>query len=237
MVRRCVIVAIACAPLLGCGVAARQAARQIPKAVPTLADETLKVMEDPETQPRVDAVLHDAGGSFVAGAIETAASDAQTDQLRRLVLRILGIIGPSLESETRRLARTAARGIADEIPASLGPALGQSITIELSSPELRKSLEDVMHDLSIAAVHGSKDALTNPKEQGKPSLMERMRSYVILTFALAVTAVALALGVIAWGLRMRRRASRYRRALVDAIAEDKSRDSAEVRRLLEALVQ
>jgi hypothetical protein len=242
---------------LGCGAGIRSAARDVPReAVPVIADESLNVLEDPKTRERIATIsatpeIHRAvrefAIAFVDGGIDAAASEDTSERLRYAFSRLVTELVPILDRSTRELSRSAARGIADEVQASLGPAMRASLVTELRSPELRAAMRDLAGEMSAAAIRGSRDALLElekERAEGAPSpfatplaRVQRMVTYsVVGAFVLGAVAVTL----LAWGLQLRARLRRYRVAIAHAAASDESGSTEhrdDVRHLLEELAR
>jgi hypothetical protein len=193
----------------------------------------------------VSSALAESLAQDVVPAVMSSARASLNDELSpEEVSRLEGVV----TSLTTTATRAAMRAAASEIPATVGPAVRESLAQELQSAELRAAVSVVVTDAARQAVIASRQAVVDVRDQGiasgKPGPIEGMRR-TALRFAWvgSIVVAAILVGLAAWGLRSRRRAKRYRAVLKELIADRAAlakepgddRESARVRRLLELL--
>jgi hypothetical protein len=250
MCRALLIVFFACT--LGCGgLAARSVARNAAnEATPVVIDRALLTVEEPQTRgriaavissPEVTAAVHDVGSALFAGGLEAIASEESGEALGRLVEQIMRAFVPDIVAAARLAARSAARGIADEIPTTIFPAIHRSFANELASPGAGAAIDSATRDISRSAVHGVRDGLDEVDKERMAAGKSRplanlldLSSWVLIAIFVMVGSIVLV--VVGWAFRSRRRAERYRRAILAAVTDAGSNADDKVKRLVASLV-
>jgi len=224
-----------------------------------------RVLETPE----MIAAIREVARTAVASALEESTADdskrrveemsnilaiALADHLRREVIpALIGSVKEEMSAEqVHRMTivvaamaadatRAAMREASNEIPESIAPAVRTSLAQELKSPELRDSLRIIASDMAHEAVLSSQRAMNEESLTGGPGLLDRMRRMLTLSLFIALAAGIISVAFAAHILRMRRRAKRYRKAiieLIDRLSSTKLDDatySARMRRMMELI--
>jgi hypothetical protein len=231
-----------------------------------MRERIARVMGTPEMQQ----VIRQIAASATAGALDEAATGRESDRLARVGGTVTKAISRALVqviteevvtepnyrvawqkfedgvSHTTTLATKAAlRAAAEEIPHTLGPAIGNSLATELESPELRTALSTAVADSTKAALSGVRQQIIEirePKKPGKPppTLMQRLGNALMEAWLIAFLLGAGVIALIAWAIHGRQRANRYHTALLGLVskqngAEGEGTAEDRVRTLVEAL--
>jgi hypothetical protein len=108
----------------------------------------------------------------------------------------------------------------------------QSLSTELSSPELHEALRGLTSDVTRTGVRSSRDAFRELDEErkagGKAGPLERALNMVmLLSGGVAFLLGALAIGLVIWALRTRRQSNRYRRVMLKMLARGRKGEERE----------
>lgn len=132
----------------GCGGVIRGASTEVPRAAtPVVIDETLRMLEDPETRKRIAAVLaspevkasiEDLASTFTNGALEGMTTEEAKAHLEKLA----GTVATTF-------SRAAGKGIEAEVAPAIHRAVRASLA-EALGPEQRKAIADQVSNATVA---------------------------------------------------------------------------------------
>jgi hypothetical protein len=206
------LLALAALPsLMGCEATVRSAANEVPRiAVPITVDTLLDSLEDPRVRERIARLMEtpemqravgESGAAAVRGALEGAASEETRQRLTALSTEIAeaftravaeGLspdqaLGRALNGSIARVTRESVRAAAGEVPASLGPAVRQSLIKELATPELRKAIADTTADVTRETLVKSRDVIEDMQAQPhRGGLIERVDRLLLFGWLLGI---------------------------------------------------
>ncbi len=132
----------------GCGTVLRSASTEVPRAAtPVVIDETLRMLEDPETRRRIAAVLASPevkasidglASNLANGALEGLTSD----EAKKLLEELAGTVAAAF-------SRAAGKGVEAEIAPAITRAIRASVA-EAFGPEQRKALAEQVSSATVA---------------------------------------------------------------------------------------
>jgi hypothetical protein len=232
---------------------------------PAMRERVARVMATPEMQQ----VIRQIAAAATAGALDEASTDGESARLARVGGTVMKAISRALVEvltedvitepnsrvalqkleagivHTTALAtKVAVRAAGEEIPQTLGPAIGNSLATELESPELRTALSSAVADSTKAAFSGVRQQIIDirePKKPGKPpTLLQRLGNAIMGAWLLAFVLGAGLVALLTWGVNARQRAGRYHAALLALVskqsgAETEGTAEERVRTLVDAL--
>jgi hypothetical protein len=191
--------------LTGCGPTVRSAASDVPRiAVPITVDRLLDSLEDPRVRTRIARIMatpemqqavEEFGAAVARGAVENASTEEARARLAELSTRVADAftqaladglspdhaLGRALSGSATEATHDSLRAAAEEIPASVAPAVRQALVTELGTPELRKAIADTTADVTRETLIKSRDVIGEMQSQPHPrGLIERIDR--LLTF-------------------------------------------------------
>jgi hypothetical protein len=208
--------------------------------------------------PEVQRMVRDVAASAVSGVLGGASSEVESERFARLVAQMTVVVSQAVAHLLRdevasrpedirdakrafeavvseavsHATRAELRTAAEEIPQTLGPAVGKSLATELESPALRKALASTVAEVMSQAVAQTQ---ANTKAAGMPTLADRLGRVRELAWAFTIALGACAVALLAWGLRIRRRTKRFQAAVVRVLSSPEGIADPANRALLEAL--
>jgi hypothetical protein len=225
------LLALAALPsLTGCEATVRSAAAEVPRiAVPVAVDELLDSLEDARVRerivrlmatPEMQRAVEEYGAAATRGGLEGAANEEARQRLAALSTGVAEAfthaladrllpdqpLGRALAGSAARATQDSVRAAAGEIPASLGPAVRQSLITELGTPELRKAIAETTADVTRETLIESRDVIAEMQAQPhQPGLIERIDRLLSFGWFLGIAAAVGAAGLFMRAMSLHRR--------------------------------
>jgi hypothetical protein len=226
----CVASALGCGVLHGCGAIAGQTART---ATEGAAEGTLDQLEDERTRrvlaefvrsPEVRAATHEFSAQLARGALAGLTEEQQAERfaeyLALLTARSTGAaLDAALADDSRRqiqalsaaVARATGRAMAASLREDLGPALRGVLADDIGpglsallSEELNQAVSRTAHEVARGALLGAQEAAPLPPAPTIALLGLNLDLFgIMLVFAVLLS--LLAIGLLVWALRLRKR--------------------------------
>jgi hypothetical protein len=255
--------AFALTALLAAGCAGRveELAADVPRAaVPVAVDEVLKAGEDAGTRDRVAQILatpemqqaiREIARGAVEGAIDEMSSEESQERIATLTHELATALRSELSAADRRTiegavaaiaasgTRGAVRTAANEIPTTLGPAVTHALVQELQDPALRHAVSGMVSGVTRDVLGNTRDAMQEARgrheAEGTRGPIASIQRALTLSWLLAFGLGVIAVGGLMYGWRLKRRAKRYRLALVSALEKKNESEEERRHRLVEIL--
>lgn len=187
------------------------------------SEQRIAELTDVIARALAENIRRDIVPAAVAGARESLGETVSREDAKALKSAVASVTAAAVSA--------ALRAAANDIPTTLGPAVRESLARELRAPDLRESVAGLVDGATRQVMLSSRQVVAEAQQQsGAPGtprpLLQELRRLLTLSWGLAFTLAVVGAALVAWILRLRRRAKRYRGALVELIAKTRREGEA-----------